>query len=274
MGLLERIERVIKSNINALLSESEDPEKMLNQLIIDMRSQYREAHRQVALSIADEKRINAKYIEERKQANDWQRKAILALKQDRDDLAREALIRKNDYETAANTYLEQLEKQSIMVQQLKQSLLQLNKKIDEAVRKKNLLIARHKRASAQKKVTETMSSMADNSAFEAFDRMEEKVGQLEAEADAAVELEALGSATSLDAEFAALEAEGGVDNELYALKAQLGLVTPELPAMDDELEMLPEPDEPEALPEDTEILEADKEALPGDAEEESETDKG
>ena len=94
MGLLERIERVIKSNINALLSESEDPEKMLNQLIIDMRGQYREAHRQVALSIADEIRINAKYIEERKQANDWQRKAILALKQGRDDLAREALVEK------------------------------------------------------------------------------------------------------------------------------------------------------------------------------------
>ena len=71
----------------------------------------------------------------------------------------------------------------------------------------------------------------------------------------------------------ALEAEGGVDNELYALKAQLGLVTPELPGMDDELEMLPEPDELEAFPDDTEILEADKEALPGDAEEESETDK-
>ncbi|MCP4229611.1 MAG: PspA/IM30 family protein [bacterium] len=274
MGLLERIATVIESNINAMISESEDPEKMLNQLIRDMHKQYREAHKQVQLAIADEKRINKEYIKERGKANDWQRKAILALKENREDLAREALVRKNEYATGANTYLEQLEKQSAMVQQLKQSLLQLNRKIEEARRKKNLLVARHKRAKAQKKITTTMSRMGDDSSFEAFDRMEDKIEQLEAEADAAVELEALEGSTTLEAEFAALEAEGGVENELLALKAELGIPVPELEGIDIDIEALPDPDELEALPDDTEILEADKEITSDDAEAEGETDKG
>src|SRR5215210_6004769 len=168
MGLFDRLTSLIRSNINDLISSAENPEKMLNQIIIDMRGQLAKAKQQVATAIADEKRLRDQADGEYKQAQDWEKRAMLAVQEGRDDLAKQALIRHGEH-LAHGQQLEQTwESHRLETEKLKNSLRDLNDKIEEAKRKKNLLVARQRRAQAQKRITETMSSLSEKSAFEAF----------------------------------------------------------------------------------------------------------
>jgi phage shock protein A len=206
MGIFSRIKTLVSSNVNDMISKAEKPEKMLNQLIIDMNEQLIESKKAVAMAIADEKKLAREKDNQTAQAQDWEKKAMLAVQAGKDDLAKEALIRKQEYDKAAAEYQKQWESQKTSVDQLKESLRELQNKIEEAQRKKNLLVARAKRAEAQQKIQNTISSVSGNrSAFDAFDRMAAKVDQMEAQADAAKELEDLSSNTSLDKRFAELE---------------------------------------------------------------------
>src|SRR5499427_1611023 len=185
MGIFARLATLIKSNLNDLISRSEDPEKMLNQVVIDMANQLIEAKKQVAVSIADEKRLAKQAEQEATNAAEWERRAMLAIKAGDDALAKEALNRKKEHDQLAATFKDQWQKQKNAVDQLKTALRMLNSKIEEAKRKKNVLIARKKRAEAQKAIQETMHGLRDQSAFETFERMAGKIDQLEAEAEAA-----------------------------------------------------------------------------------------
>ena len=220
MGFFNRVSTIFKSNVNAALDQAEDPEKMLNQITNEMQEQLVKVKQQVATAIAQEKRLQKDYESEQEQADGWERKATIALQRENEDLAREALARRNEHASVAAGYKEQWDKQKQAVTMLKDNLRTLERKIDEAGRKKNLLIARQKRAKAQKAIHETMAGMKDNSAFATFDRMEQKVGDMEARADAASEMSEL-SRDPLEEEFAALET-GNVDDDLAALKAKMG----------------------------------------------------
>ena len=229
MGFLQRVRTVIAANLNALISKAEDPEKMLEQLILDMQKQFVDARKQVAAAMADEKRLKKQYENQERLAKEWEAKARKALLAGREDLARQALSRKAEHEKMAHEFKAQWEAQAQAVEQLRGTLQQLSAKIEEAKRKKNLLIARAKRAEAQKRIQETMSGLSDTSAFDAFARMEEKVEQKEAEAEVVQELAAgeLGGGDQLEKEFAALEAQTvdtAADQELLKLKAELGLL--------------------------------------------------
>ncbi|NNM68239.1 MAG: PspA/IM30 family protein [Spirochaetales bacterium] len=222
MGIWDNLKRVFKSNINAAISKAEDPQKILEQTIIDMNEQLIENKKAVASAIADEKRLERQYLENQASAQDWESKAVLAVKSNRDDLAKEALLRQKDYENLAAQFKQQFDAQHEAVEKLKDSLRQLQSKIEEASRKKNILIARAKRAEAQKKISETMSSMSNNSAFEAFDRMANKVDQMEAEASAATELEDLSGEGDLEKQFKDLEkGDTKADLLLEDLKAKM-----------------------------------------------------
>ncbi len=223
MGILNRISTLIKANINDLISRSEDPEKILNQLILDMKEQLIQAKKQVAVAIADEKRIKKQYDKESEKAREWEKKAMMAVRAGRDKLAKEALSRKSEHDELAEEFKAQWEAQKTAADKLRNSLRQLNKKIEEAQRKKNLLIARKKRAEAQKTIQNTMSGMNDTSAFDAFDRMEGKIDQIEAEAEASAELAEGLAGDDLSSEFEALEADHGSDEALAALKAKMGV---------------------------------------------------
>ncbi|HRT38982.1 MAG TPA: PspA/IM30 family protein, partial [Rectinema sp.] len=189
MGMFDRLKTVISSNINAIISKAEDPEKMLNQMIIDMNEQLIESKKAVAMAIADEKRLEREMMENKAKAQEWEKKAMLAVRANRDDLAKEALLRKQEFENYATQLAQQWEAQKQSVEKLKEALRQLQSKIEEANRKKNILIARAKRAEAQQRITQTMSSMAGNkSAFETFERMERKIEEVEAQAEATKEL--------------------------------------------------------------------------------------
>ncbi|HXH14219.1 MAG TPA: PspA/IM30 family protein [Alphaproteobacteria bacterium] len=221
MGLLDRVATVIKSNLNYLINKAENPEKMLDQILLQMREQLVEAKREVAVAIADEKRLGAQLEAELEQVREWERRAMLAVQKNDDELAREALRRKADHEKIAIGYKQQWDAQKASTENLKNALRALSQKIEEAARKKNLLIARQKRAEAQKHIHEVMTGLSDTSAFEAFDRMATKVEQIEAQASASVEITQELSGDTLEQRFRALEGSSDVDQELLALKARM-----------------------------------------------------
>jgi phage shock protein A len=223
MGIFERLKTVLSSNINDLISKAENPEKMLNQLIIDMNEQMIESKKAVAMAIADEKKMEREAANNKMQADEWEKKAMLAVRAGRDDLAKEALLRKQEFEGYYTQLKTQWEAQKASVEKLKDALRQLQNKIDEASRKKNILIARAKRAEAQEKINKTLSSLQGNtSAFDTFDRMAKKVDELEAKAEASAELQDLSTGASLEKQFQQLESSGaGADVLLEDLKRKM-----------------------------------------------------
>jgi len=223
MGLFSRLGTLIRSNINELINKSEDPEKMLNQVLVDMKAQLVEAKKQVAVAIADEKRVKKQYEQEANKAAEWERKAMLAVKAGDDALARAALARKHEHGEVAETLKQQWEAQKQSVEQLKGALRGLDNKIEEAKRKRNILVSRQKRAEAQRTINETLSNINSTSAFDTFERMSDRVTQIEAEAEAVAEIGGALPEATLESQFKALEASSGVDDDLSALKSKMAL---------------------------------------------------
>ena len=222
MGLFSRLGTLIRSNINELINKAEDPEKMLNQVLVDMKTQLVEAKKQVAVAIADEKRLKKQYEMEAAKSLEWEKKAMLAVKAGDDNLAKAALARKSEHEEVAETLRQQWEAQKASVEQLKMALRGLDAKIEEAKRKRNILVSRQKRAEAQRTINETLTNINSTSAFDTFERMTDRVTQIEAEAEATAELGGALPEASLDAQFKALAASS-VDDELAALKKKMAL---------------------------------------------------
>src|SRR2546423_198409 len=232
MGIFDRFSSLLRSNINDLISRAEDPEKMLNQILVDMRGQLAKAKQQVATAIADEKRLRDQADAEFRQYHDWEQKAMLAVKENRDDLAKQALMRQGEHLSAGQQLEQTWEQHRAETEKLKNSLRDLNDKIEEAKRKKNLLVARQRRAQAQKRIHETMSSLSEKSAFEAFARMEERIENSERQLKASVEIEEEFTGDRLVQDFKALEkgATGAaVDARLLELKQKMGVVPAGLP---------------------------------------------
>ncbi len=227
MGIFSKFSTLFKSNINDLISRAENPEKMLNQIIVDMRDQLAKAKREVAAAIADERKLRGQADEETKQTREWEHRAMLAVKEGRDDLAKQALMRQQEHAQRVQMLEQTWRAQAEETEKLKGSLRQLNDKIEEAKRKRNLLIAKQKRAQAQKRIHETMSGLSDTSAFEAFNRMAEKIEESERQNLAEAEVHEALEGDTLETEFMRLEAGGvdsGVEDKLLALKQQMGLL--------------------------------------------------
>jgi phage shock protein A len=217
MGIFGRLKTLIAANVNHLINKAEKPEKILNQAILDMNEQLIESKKAVAMAIADERKLYREMENQASQAQDWEKKAMLAVNAGKDELAKEALLRKQENDNAALEYRKQWEAQKASVEKLKEALRELQDKMEKAQRQKNLLIARAKRAEAQQKIQDTMSSISGNrSAFDAFDRMAQKVDQMEAQAEASKELEDFSSGSNLDKQFAELEKSDAKADELLA----------------------------------------------------------
>lgn len=227
MSIFSKFSTMIRSNINDLISRAENPEKMLNQIILDMRDQLAKSKREVASAIADERKLKTQLEGERKQVRDWEHRAMLAINEGRDDLAKQALFRQQEHADRATVLEGTWQAQADETEKLKGSLRQLNDKIEEAKRKRNLLIAKQKRAQAQRRIHETMSGLSDTSAFDAFNRMADKIEEEERRNVAQAEVNEALTGDTLETEFMRLESgstDAGVDNQLAALKARMGLL--------------------------------------------------
>lgn len=217
MGLFDRVSRVVRANLNAAVSSAEDPEKILEQALIDMQEDLVQLRQAVASAIASQKRMQQQHNQAQAESNNWQQRAQLALQKGDENLAREALSRKKVQLETATALKTQLDQQSATVDTLKRNLIALEGKISEAKTKKDMLKARASAAKANEQLQGTMGRLGTSSAMGAFERMEEKVLQMEARSQAAAEL----AGADLESQFAALESGTDVDDELAAMKAQL-----------------------------------------------------
>jgi phage shock protein A len=176
-----------------------------------------------ASAIAGQKRFEQQYNAAQTEANNWQQRAQLALQKGQEDLARQALMRKKTYGDTATSLRTQLDQQATQVDALKRNLIGLEGKISEAKTKKDMLKARVSAARANEQLASMTGKLNTSGAVAAFDRMEEKVLQLETRSAGVMEL----AEDSLESQFASLEGGSDVDAELAAMKAQLtGAPTP------------------------------------------------
>ena len=217
MGLLDRIGRLVRANLNDIIDKAEDPEKILEQTIIDMGEDLKKLKEAVALAIGSQKRSQQQYEQYQSQAKEWLSNAQLALQKGDENLAREAVQRKKSFEEQANVVKVALDGQTAQVDTLKRNLIQLESKISEAKTKKEMLIARKRAADANKQLRGVIDGINTTGSMAAFDRMEEKVLQMEARSQAAAEL----VGADLESQFAQLKAGSDVDDELAALKAEV-----------------------------------------------------
>ncbi|GBF82367.1 PspA/IM30 family protein [Aphanothece sacrum] len=216
MGLFDRLSRVVRANLNDLVSKAEDPEKVLEQTIIDMNEDLIQLKQAVARSMADRNRTEQQYKQNLSESNKWEQRAKLALSKGEESLAREALVRKKTFTETATTMKGQLDMQNSQVDTLRRNLVALESKISEAKTKKNMLIARAKAAKATEEVNKTLGNMDVGSSMAAFERMENKVLDMEARSQAMGEL----AGTGVENQWAALESGSDVEDELAMLKAQ------------------------------------------------------
>jgi len=226
MGIVGRLTQLIRSNLNDLISKSEDPEKMLNQIIVDMTTQFAEVKQQVAGVMAQEKQLERQFLTHKQNAQEWERKAMLAVRAGDDGLAKEALLRQKELEGLATEFETQWKKQQQATNTLKNALTLLGNKIEEAKRKRVVLVARKKRAEAMDKINGVMGNLQDNSLFEAFKRQEEKINEMEAKADASTQLHEEQTGDNLNKKFEELEVSRGADLALEDLKRKMGITAP------------------------------------------------
>jgi phage shock protein A len=221
MGLLERVSTLIRANLNDMIDRAEDPEKLIKQIILDMDNQYLQVKTQVAVSIADQHMLEKKFRENEDAGRDWMRKAELAVEKQQDDLARAALDRFQTSQKLAFSYREQVDDQKLQVETLKNALIKLEQKLDEAKAKRDLFIARHRRGVALGKAARAQSAFGDNSKSASFDRLQDRVNHTEAIAAAEVELLNENAGDRL----ARLDRDTEVERLLTELKSKHGLLT-------------------------------------------------
>lgn len=218
MTLLDRLSRLIRANLSDLLRRAEDPEKIINQALEDMKEALREAREQVAAAMAEGKRLEREVESHLQEATLWEEKAKEALKAGREDLAKEALRRRKRALDLAEGFKQQAEEQKALVSRLMTQLKALEAKIDEAEARKKLLLARKKGVEAAETVRRLESRLDQHPAVEAFEEMEARILAME---DRHQALEALDQ-SDLEKEFQALSAEKEVEEELLRLKRELG----------------------------------------------------
>jgi phage shock protein A len=218
MNLLDRISRLIRANLNDLLRRAEDPEKIIEQALLDMKEALKEAREQVAAAMAEAKRLEREVESHLKEATLWEEKAKEALKAGREDLAKEALRRRKRALDLAEGFKAQLEEQKGLTDRLMTQLKALKAKIDEAEARKKLLLARKKGVEAAEAVRRMESRLERHPALEAFEEMEARILAMEDRHEALKELDG----QDLDKELSALSADKEVEEELLRLKRELG----------------------------------------------------
>jgi len=217
-----RLERVLRSNLNAFIEAFEDPEKILDQAMVDMKADLVKLRQASSRAMASQKQLQDKYDTARKTADGWYQRAEMALKMGEEGLAREALSRKKTFADVANGLKTQLDSNKRATSNLVSSLRQLEGKLAEAQSKKGTLKARAASARTQKQISEMVSGIDTSSSLAAFEKMEEKVIALEAEGEASM---VLAGGDTVDLAFKAMESRN-VEDDLAALKKTMANARP------------------------------------------------
>ena len=218
MALMERVATLIRANLNDLIEQAEDPDKTLKQVMLDMQNQLMQVKTQVAIAIADQHVLAKKKAAEEAKAEEWDRKAELAVSKEEDDLARAAIERSLTCRAAAESCRQQAEQQSTQVENLKSALRKLEEKLNEAQLKNELLAAEHRRAKALHRASEAELAVQSVASDLTFERLKQKVSLTSALGEAKAEL-LNGNA---EEKLASLDKRDKVERLLDQLKARRG----------------------------------------------------
>lgn len=220
-NLFIRIHDIISANINDLIDRVEDPERMIKQMIREMEESIARAKEGVIDAIASEKQLQKDLEHHRRQSLEWMNKAEEALHANREDLARAALMRKKEYDGILQSLEPAWESAKATSEHLKKQLRALEAKLEEAKRKRTMLIGRQRAAQAREYMGDTLSHFkAGLDAHANFTRMENRVSEMEARAAAMDEVNS--ESSRLEKEVMAMEVEWEIENELAALKKKVG----------------------------------------------------
>jgi len=214
MSLVERIWRLIRANINSIVAEAEDPEKILEETVYEMKENLINLRQAVAMAIANQKRTERQLSKSEAAAEQWQSRAQLALEKGEENLARVALERRQIYNKNAAILETQIKEQKSAIDKLKEDMRLLEDKINEIKIKKDMYIARARGAEAANKIRELTSNFNSQGSLRAFERMEEKIIELEAQSAAMGEI----GIDSLESEFIKLEKQNNIKPSLPKLQ--------------------------------------------------------
>ncbi|MBE1299124.1 MAG: phage shock protein PspA [Alteromonadaceae bacterium] len=217
MGIFSRFSDIVNSNINALLDKAEDPEKLVRLIIQEMEDTLVEVRSASAKTIANKKDLTKQVERFEQEANDWQAKAELAISKEREDLARAALIEKQKCADQAESLKSELSLVDEQIGKLQAEVVQLQEKLADAKARQKAIIMRQKTVSSRLEVKKTLDGSKVDDAIDRFERYERKIDDLESQVDAYD----LGKKTLAD-EFAELESDNKINDELAALKAKVG----------------------------------------------------
>lgn len=215
MGMFSRINDIVQANLNAMLDKAEDPEKIIRMIIQEMEETLVEVRSDAARFIAEQKTSNRQLLAVNKEVNNWQRKAQLAMDNDKESLAKAALVEKHKYVDKAAAINEQLTQLSESIEKLQIDTARLNEKMREAKQKQKALITRKQTVSARLKVKTSQNSTKIDDAMMRFEHYEQRIDHLEAQVEA---YDLPEKTVSLNEEFADLERDETIENELAELK--------------------------------------------------------
>lgn len=221
MSIFERISDLIKANINDLIDRAEDPEKMVKQIIVDMEEQLVKSTQGLGNAMGSLNQVKKQLSTAKEQSEKWAKNAKIALEKGNEELAKEALANKVKQDQLVTNYQEMVDSMEKQVQEVRFQVEALKSKLEEARGKQAMLIARSKMADVKAKMSQSLGEMDSSSVFAKMDKMEEKVAQKEAQADAFSEISGVNTAEKDP--FAKLEQEAAVDSELEKLKKELGM---------------------------------------------------
>ena len=220
-GYLERFVSILKGKLGRTLDDLEDPEAQLSLLVEELNNQVSELRKAVAIPMAQEKRLRLEIEDRLAKANEWNQRAILALDQGDEDLARQALIKKEEIEENAVALQGDWETQRAAADRLKADLEAAKKRVSEAKSSFALVVARHKSALVKKSIADKTSAGADDSAAQLMERLNEKILRIEAETEAQLEMSGESLGDDLEGKFLELERKKKGDRALNELKASL-----------------------------------------------------
>ncbi len=217
MGIFTRFREIINSNINAMLDNAEDPEKLIKLMIREMEDTLVEIRTSCAGAIASRKKVERQLEEVRSREKDWESKAKLAVDKGRDDLAREALKEKRRYTLRADSLEEEQTEHNALVDQYQDDIRQLEEKLRTAREKQRMLVQRHIHATRKRRAQKGIRRVDSAEAVIRFDEMETHIERMEAEAD----MVNFGRKPRLEEEFDRLTHDEEIEKELQALKSPL-----------------------------------------------------
>jgi len=220
MGIFSRMTDIINSNINSMLDQAEDPQKMIRLIIQEMEDTLVEVRSSSAKVLADRKAAARRLEQVEGEAASWEEKARLAISKGREDLARAALQEKRAIEEEVTVVGAELEATDEHIAQLNVEVAKLQQKLSDAKAKQKALVMRSKTVESRIKVKRQIQRDALDNAFERFEHYERRMDTLESQ----LESMDLGREVPPDlaAEIDALQEDDMINNELQRLKSEMG----------------------------------------------------